>query len=76
MIFAFDSNEGRVARLKADLKAAVPAKLRKHSPIVIRHEDARALASINEGFIDKIVTDPPWGVFNDQQSYSSNPNSG
>ena len=71
MIFAFDSDEERVARLKADLKAAVPAKVRKRSPIIIRREDARALASINEGFIDKIVTDPPWGVFDNQKSYSS-----
>ena len=71
MIFAFDSDEGRVARLKADLKAVVPAKVRKQSPIIIRPEDARALSSINQGFIDKIVTDPPWGVFDDQKSYSS-----
>lgn len=71
MIFAFDSDEGRVARLMTHLKAAVPAKVRKRSPIIIRHEDACALTSINEGFIDKIVTDPPWGVFDDRKSYSS-----
>ena len=29
----------------------------------MRTADARALHAISDGFIDKIATDPPWGLF-------------
>ena len=32
-------------------------------PIIVRTADALNLDKIEDGFIDKIVTDPPWGLF-------------
>ena len=71
MIFAFDYDEQRVRKLKLHLKTAVAPGGGRYSRLIVRREDARALQSINDGFVDKIVTDPPWGIFDDEGSYSS-----
>lgn len=70
MIFAFDHDENRTKTMKALIKSTAPIN-RKRNPLIIRREDARALSSINDSFIDKIVTDPPWGIFDGAKSYSS-----
>jgi predicted RNA methylase len=63
MIFCVDVDDASVARIKARLKAEHELKRRKNSPIIVRQGDARRLERIADGFIDKVITDPPWGFF-------------
>jgi 23S rRNA G2445 N2-methylase RlmL len=63
MIFAFDRASEKVASLKQRIKAARSHEARKKSPIIVRQSKAEQLAGIDDGFIDRIVTDPPWGFF-------------
>lgn len=55
-VIASDGDRETTARLKK--KAAA---LRRK--IVVMHGDALRLSDVQDGSIDKIVTDPPWGVF-------------
>jgi tRNA G10 N-methylase Trm11 len=61
MIFCFDGDPEKVARLKARVKEEAP--VRKRSPIIAHLGDARKLPRLNDGFVDKVITDPPWGFF-------------
>ena len=63
IIFIYESDPELVSRIKADLKAGKNVKERKRSPIIARVGDARHLDKIENCFIDKVVTDPPWGEF-------------
>lgn len=63
IIFLYDSDPALVDRIKSDLKAGGVVWQRKGHPIIARVGDARRLERIQDAFIDKIVTDPPWGEF-------------
>jgi tRNA G10 N-methylase Trm11 len=62
MLFLSDIDDKNVKEMKSALKAG---KIResKKSPVIVRQSDARDLKKIDDSFIDKIVTDPPWGFF-------------
>lgn len=63
MIFAFDIDPSNVQVMKARVKEGTLLKVRKKSPFIVQLEDARNLDRFQDGFIDKVVTDPPWGFF-------------
>lgn len=63
MIFAFDSDENHVNQLKMNVRSKAQRARARGGPVIVRVEDARTLGSINDGFIDKIVSDPPWGLY-------------
>lgn len=63
MIFISDNDEGRIQTIKADIKGSKAVRSRKGHPIIARTGDALALERIEDGFIHKVVTDPPWGLF-------------
>lgn len=60
MIFASDQDAEAMKKLRASGKL----KEKKGHPIIIRAADATKLEKIEDNFIDKVVTDPPWGLFN------------
>ncbi len=57
MIFASDIDESLVNQLKLEYK-----KNKKN--LFIKQRDALDLSYFEDGFIDKIITDPPWNIFN------------
>jgi hypothetical protein len=63
MIFASDLDPARVKEIKEKLKQAPPRKARGGAPFIVRVSDARNLVNFQDGFVDKIVTDPPWGLY-------------
>ena len=63
MIFAFDIEPSNVEAMKSKVKENTALTARKKSPLIVRLADARKLDRIQDGFIDKVVTDPPWGFF-------------
>lgn len=71
MIFAFDTDQNRVSAMKTFLKKNRSVSENKKHPLIVRCEDARKMCSISDGFIDRIVTDPPWGIFDDSKQYDS-----
>ncbi|PID30130.1 hypothetical protein CR983_03265 [Candidatus Saccharibacteria bacterium] len=58
LIMASDSDADKVERLKARVK-----QLGLKKRIVVRAGDATNLQRYNDNSIDRIVTDPPWGMF-------------
>lgn len=60
LIFAQDTDPGRVKALRQRVK-----RLRKPAQrtFFAKQVDARSLRSLDSGFVDKIVTDPPWGLY-------------
>lgn len=58
LVLASDADEATVARLKERV-----TKLGLKKQIVVRQLDALDLARYEDGCIDSIVTDPPWGQF-------------
>ncbi len=56
MIFISDIEPEKVQAIKKNIP-----KTKK--PIITRAADALKLDKIEDGFIDKVVTDPPWGLF-------------
>ena len=63
MIFSFDSSDDNIVRLKRRLREGEGKSKRRAGPVIVRREDALTLKSIEDGFIDKIITDPPWGSY-------------
>ena len=61
MIHASDNDEKKITYLKKKLQAQGT----QHSPRSFRveHCDARHLDMFEDNSIDKIITDPPWGIF-------------
>lgn len=55
-IFASDADPNAVSLLRA---RAARAKLK----LSLEHSDARHLRHLADGSVDRIVTDPPWGMF-------------
>ena len=56
MIFASDIAPEKALALKKKITAA-------KKPVVTRAADALKLDKIEDRFVDKVVTDPPWGLF-------------
>ena len=65
LVYAFDQDDEAVARMKAR-KQALPANEKHHArKLIVRQADALALDRIDDGFVSRVVTDPPWGLFRD-----------
>lgn len=56
MMFVTDIAPEKVKTIKDTIAA-------RKKPIITRVADATKLEKIEDGFIDKVVTDPPWGIF-------------
>jgi len=63
MIFAFDSDGENVRLIRSRIKEGKELIPRKSSPLIVGLQDARHLVRLQNGFIHKIVTDPPWGLY-------------
>jgi SAM-dependent methyltransferase len=63
MIFGFDRSEENVIKLKHRLRLASASSRSRGGPVIVRKEDALTLPSIKDGFVDKVISDPPWGLF-------------
>jgi tRNA (guanine6-N2)-methyltransferase len=63
LLFASDRNADKVQALRQKVRALgrTNTRIRKH--VIVREADALALDRFQNGFVDKIVTDPPWGLF-------------
>ena len=63
LLFASDRNADKVQALRLKVKALGRrnARIRKH--LIVREADALSLDRFQNGFVDKVVTDPPWGLF-------------
>jgi tRNA (guanine6-N2)-methyltransferase len=59
-VLANDADPRTAEQLKAKVSRA---KLQQH--IIVRRVDALEMRRYQDGCIDKIVTDPPWGIFRD-----------
>ncbi len=62
MIFAFDSDRENVSLIRQKVKEG-RVRERKSSPLIVAVADARSLDRLEDGFVDKVITDPPWGLF-------------
>lgn len=62
MILASDNNSEKVQKLKEKVKQIYKSQ---KSNIIIRKLDALSLSPFKDCYIDKIVTDPPWGIYED-----------
>lgn len=58
LIFANDAEE----EMRAFMKSRIAGSLAKEK-IIIKKMDALSMSGFEDGFIGKIVTDPPWGYF-------------
>lgn len=58
LVLANDADEDKVVQLRARVASL---GLKKH--VVVRKVDALAMTRYEDGCIDKIVTDPPWGLY-------------
>ena len=64
MIFASDKDQEKVTAVKTKLKTQRQLKRKRiQKTFFVKNQDALHLASFEDGFIHKIVTDPPWGIF-------------
>ena len=61
LILASDTNNTKIANLKTTVKALGKTRRRIANRFIARVNDARSLSKLDDGFVDKIVTDPPWG---------------
>lgn len=60
MIFLSDKSEEQVQYCKAKAKEL---EKRFKKKLIVRQSDALQLSSFEDGFVDRIVTDPPWGLY-------------
>lgn len=60
MIFAADKDPDQVRTLRQRLKS-----IKTRDTVIAKRQDALAMAGFEDGFIHKIVTDPPWGYVED-----------
>lgn len=59
MIFASDIDEEKIVLLKKEFK-------NNNKKLYIKQRDALNLCYFEDGFIDKIITDPPWNFYDKQ----------
>ena len=57
MVFASDNNEENILTLKKEFK-------NNNKKLYIKNRDALDLSYFDCDFIDKIITDPPWNIYN------------
>ena len=62
LIYAIDHDREKVQAIRRKFKE-VERTLAKGGAFIARVEEATALSKFEDGFIDAIVTDPPWGLF-------------
>ena len=60
MIFLSDISEEQVRFCRAKAKEL---KKKSGKKLIVRRSDALQLVNYEDGFIDRIVTDPPWGMY-------------
>lgn len=65
MIFAFDADREQVALIRQKVKEG-RVRERRNSPLIVAVADARSLDRLDDGFVHKVITDPPWGLFDDR----------
>lgn len=63
-IFAFDNDWEKVWKLKEKIKHNNESES-KTSNIIVRQVDALCLSLLEDCSVNKIVTDPPWGLYED-----------
>lgn len=63
MLFASDADASKVKAMKQTLNTTFKRLQRKGAPFIIRQSDALSLDKIEDGFVTRIITDPPWGLF-------------
>lgn len=63
LIFACDQDATKIQAVKRKVRG-----LRKNRPVVTKQQSALHLEAFETGFIHKIITDPPWGFFNQQET--------
>jgi len=61
--YAFDQDPAAVAAMKERKKSLPAAEKARAEKLIIRQADALAIEKIDDGFVDKVVTDPPWGLY-------------
>jgi len=61
--FAFDIDEYKARAFRREAHELQRRKIARGGPIIARCEDARCMTSLEDGFVDRVVTDPPWGLF-------------
>ena len=61
--YAFDQDAAAVAAMKERKKSLPAAEKARAEKLIIRQADALAIEKIDDGFVDKVVTDPPWGLY-------------
>jgi SAM-dependent methyltransferase len=62
MIFALDRDAERARAIRRRLREAEGKAVARGGLFIARQADATRLERIDDGFIDKVVTDPPWGL--------------
>lgn len=65
MIFASDADPARIHDLKQRAKETAGKARRKARPFIPKVADALTLTPFDDGFIDTILTDPPWGLYDE-----------
>lgn len=65
LIFASDRDAVLIQRLKQRIKESASSKNDRSRKMIVRPVDALSLGRFEDGFIHKIVTDPPWGLFSE-----------
>ena len=66
LAFAFDQDVDKSRAIRQRVKELKRKGMLRGGPIVARSEDARAMASFEDGFVHRVVTDPPWGHFSNE----------
>lgn len=64
--FAFEKDAARTRAIRRRAKQIERRGGLRGGPVVARIEDARTLDTLQAGFVDRVVTDPPWGHFDPQ----------
>jgi 16S rRNA G966 N2-methylase RsmD len=65
-VLAFDRDQAKVRAMRR----AVGRRSRSKCQVSAREADARRLTMIGDESVDKVVTDPPWGWFDQSEGYS------
>ncbi len=64
--FAFEKDAAKAGAIRRRAKQIERRGGLRGGPVVARVEDARTLDTLRAGFVDRVVTDPPWGHFDPQ----------
>lgn len=64
MMFISDIESEAVKKIRLTLKTTHKRLEKKGRPVIVREADARNLDKIEDNFLTAIITDPPWGLYN------------